>query len=515
MGGDRLLYQNEESHEPSFHRSMNNICEICNTRNLLIVTDYYYELSDRPFCNDRVWKSDSNELCLNCVKLCDTCLEVVCTSEGGDLIHNLCINCNPSAWEKLYGRDISDSNKWKLKYLKCSVCQNMNVSVKHHKQVCEKCDPSCYVKDDKIINGNTFSGYIDRYTYNDKDGWIHKGYEFDCIKCTDGKWYTTSIRHICHMGICQNCDPSTELIKYEWGVNGWNITGYIMICNLCLCSFLHKEPVCKIYRCKNCNPSTSTGVYIYSTWKGWTLVADARTCQLCYKNYLHLIESSIISCRNCNPSDSHNKFELIKRDDWDGLWNDQCCIGWRIEKIWYFSGSRHGWKDPERYSITTKYVCTNKKCISALHKQLTLKGAGAQQNILSSRVESTNPLSQNDITQPTSNSSDTSSSTVSYMRSLSSNYTSMSVTGLRLLCKSRGISRFSKLTKQQLINVLEKITPENATSATLPSITSEVNLEKLTVANLKKRCDTLGIKVPSKFKKCEIIELLQTQINPN
>ena len=358
-----------------------NLCLLCNTNNK-IIRKWESSYDDGQWPGYKKWRTESyeSEICTNCINLCDKCNDKVLAKTKGDFLYELCLNCNPSTSEKVYEYD----NGWKLKFVKCTTCQNVTVPSGHRNRFCQNCNPSRYVEDNKIINGNTFNGYVMKYSYNDKEGWIFNGYEYNCIRCVIGKWKTYNNSDASNLGICRDCDPSNKLIKYSWnGNNGWTIKGYFIICDSCTSPFLHARPTCDVNMCKNCNPSTKTEEYKYDVFSGWELVSSVRKCKSCYNEYWHPLFSNTFRCVRCDPSDSHNKFKRSTKNgegeipgimgiygrDIYGMDKEK---GWKLDKIWYFDGKRHGWKSPEKYGISLKYFCTNEKCIKAMHKPLTL-----------------------------------------------------------------------------------------------------------------------------------------------
>jgi hypothetical protein len=78
---------------------------------------------------------------------------------------------------------------------------------------------------------------------------------------------------------CRNCDPSTELVKYEWeeheeGEGEWYKSEEALICERCNEKhWFKKVPQIRLcYNCKPVNPDLKFNNYEVDGWSGWFIM---------------------------------------------------------------------------------------------------------------------------------------------------------------------------------------------------------------------------------------------------
>ena len=303
---------------------MNNIkiCIKCNDIPINKIIQEWNECyeccqDDRPFNMNRkdrgkceCLKIDINIFfCNNCkiqVYKCKDCLNYY---EKNKFYYNSCIEClknnNPSDNNNIY--EWNDNNKsWKLIKIKkkCTIC-NINYYICEGKNnineinICIQCQLQKLQKQFNNIEFNIINENISfkkKCICNNFTNWIDKYYLFS--------------KHIIQ---CNNCNPSTDMLIYEWNELNkyWNINKIYKNCIKC-----NKKILCKI------NNFTS----------------DITQC----------INCDIIQCINCNPSNNYIKFKFVN-------------IGWNIDKIKIFNGNKHNWKNTNIKDIN--YKCNCIKCI--------------------------------------------------------------------------------------------------------------------------------------------------------
>jgi hypothetical protein len=239
------------------------------------------------------------------------------------LTKNYCNNCinyiklnNPSNKDETYEYD-NNNLYWKIisKKQQCKLCKNERLFNNEH----NKCNAINYICNDcEIINlkdkHKNFEFKIINGKFNDLIF-----YKFKCI-CNDEIWISTE--YLNGDGNCNYCYHHLHKINYK-------------------------------NQCKNCNPSNKFNTYIYcENCKCWNENEYGKKCNLCdtilWKNKYQKW-SDIIQCINCVPINNYIKYKFIN-------------TGYKIDKIKFFNGNKHVWKNPPS-NIDINYKCICVKCL--------------------------------------------------------------------------------------------------------------------------------------------------------
>jgi hypothetical protein len=236
-------------------------------------------------------------------------------------------------------------NNCKIQVYKCKDCLNYYEKNKFYYNSCIECLKNNNPSDDNNI-----------YEWNDNNKlWKLIKISKECTICNINYYKDNDINKI---NICIQCQLNKLQKKYnymEFNINNENI----IFRKKCICNnyteYIETTYIDTLIQCKNCNPSSTYKIYEYSNFQHvWYINKIGKKCNLC-DNILWKNENigeywgDLIQCRQCIPINNYIKYKFIN-------------TGYKIDKIKFFNGNKHVWKNPIS-NIDINYKCICVKCL--------------------------------------------------------------------------------------------------------------------------------------------------------